>query len=66
MEKKVDIRVVSTPVTVEFECPHCEDDVRFDYDDFNDLVGEPCDWKYSSLKCPKCEKEIAIDDVEWD
>jgi len=66
MVEKVDITVVSTPVSIGFECPHCEEDVHFDYSDFVDQIGQPCDWKYSKIECPECGIEIEIDDVEWD
>ena len=63
---KIDLQVVSRPVTVEFECPHCMNDAQIDYSDFNDLIGEPYDWKYSKVDCPECGKSLEIDDVDWD
>ena len=50
---------------VTFECPHCKTEVVEKYGDFCIEVGEPCDWKYSKIECPECEKELEIDNAEW-
>ncbi|NFO86484.1 hypothetical protein FDC58_10520 [Clostridium botulinum] len=64
---KADIRIISEPVWVKFDCPFCGEEIEMLYDDFNDLIGcEVCDWEYSNFECPKCSKKIEIDDVEWD
>lgn len=63
--KKVDITVIQSPVAVEFECPHCEEDINIDFVEFEGMAGEPCDWCYTKIECPKCEKKIQIDNVEW-
>ena len=62
--KEVDIRVEQKPVSVQFVCPHCEEEVSIDFGDFLGIAGEPCDWKYTKIKCPKCGKSVEIDDVD--
>ena len=64
--KKSDISVVSIPTYIELECPYCQEDIKINYNDFCDLVGEPCDWSYESFNCPHCKKTIDIGYVDWD
>jgi len=63
---KADISVRQKPVSVVIECPHCDEEIEIDYQDFINQLGEPCDWSYSKIACPRCDKEIEIDNVEWD
>jgi predicted RNA-binding Zn-ribbon protein involved in translation (DUF1610 family) len=62
----IDLVVVQVPKYVEYECPHCEEEIEIDYNEFCDFVGEPPDWSCSRIKCPNCNKELKIDNVEWD
>ncbi|AGK97389.1 hypothetical protein [Clostridium pasteurianum] len=63
---KADIIVNQRPVSIKFDCPHCDEEIEIDYQEFIDMLGEPCDWNYSKFNCPRCEKEIEIDEVDWD
>ena len=62
---KASIKVITVPRHISLTCPHCYEELEILYNDFCEMVGEPCDWSYSSLNCPKCEKSINIDDIEW-
>jgi len=59
------IEVISIPSHISLTCPHCDEELEISYAKFCDMVGEPCDWKYSTLDCPDCEKSIEIDSVDW-
>lgn len=62
---KVDLRVIKEPVTVDFICPHCEEETEMDFNDFCNEIGEVCDWQYTKFECPECSKTIEIDGTEW-
>lgn len=63
-----DVRIIQRPIEVRIECPHCDEDIEVNYDEFIDFIGSdyPGDWGGQIIKCPRCEKEIEIDDIEWD
>lgn len=63
--EKVTVKVVQRPVHVDYECPHCEEEIEIPYNDFCDEVGDPCDWVYSKITCPECEKTIEIESDDW-
>jgi len=63
---KADITVIQKPVEIELDCPHCDEEIKIDYPEFAEILGEPCDWRYSKIYCPICGREIEIDDVDWD
>jgi len=65
MDNKIDISVITKPISIQFECPYCDSEVTIDYDDFESEVGECCDWPYSKIKCPECEKVLEIDNIDW-
>lgn len=60
--------IITTPVRVKVNCPHCYDELVTGYDNFIDIAGSEhsYDWEGVVIQCPNCEKEIEIDDVEWD
>ena len=59
------IEVITIPSHISLGCPYCDEELEIKYSDFCEMVGEPCDWKYSALDCPECEKSIDIDTVDW-
>ena len=65
VKRSASIEVISIPSHILLSCPHCDEEVEIKYSDFCEMVGEPCDWKYSALDCPECEKSIEIDSVDW-
>lgn len=64
--KKADFMIVQTPTYVEAECPYCELGFQLDCDELADISSYPGDWEGQTVECPNCEKEIIIDDVDWD
>lgn len=63
--RSTDIEVITIPSHISLTCPHCNEELEITYSDFCEMVGEPCDWTYSSLDCLECEKSIDIDTVDW-
>jgi len=66
MSEDVKITVVTTVVKIQFDCPHCRDGIEIAYKEFCGIVGEYCDWHDSDFECPNCEKQITIDEIDWD
>ena len=66
MSNKIDIVVNQRPVGVSFICPFCEEEIDIKYNEFCDMAGEPCDWSYKRIDCPKCEKKLRIDGCNWE
>ena len=62
------VRVIKTPIKTQIDCPHCDEEIMSSYGEFIKAMG--CeysgDWEGRVIQCPRCEKEIEIDDVEWD
>ncbi|KIS21687.1 hypothetical protein [Clostridium botulinum] len=65
---KADVRVIQKPVEIRIDCPHCCYEIDMSYSDFEDLMPSdyPGDWTGEKIECPNCEKEIEIEDNEWD
>ena len=56
--------IVSKPDYIAFTCPHCHDEVETPFSDVDyktDCWGDGawCD-------CPSCEKEVELDEYEYD
>lgn len=66
--ENIGVRVVTIPVEIAFTCPYCYWENSIDFDDFTEMmVSEyPGDWEGQTLKCEDCNKELNIEDVEWD
>ena len=67
MEKRqtVDIRVKQKPISVEWDCPGCDNGNSTPYNE--SLNGDDyCDWKYSIIECEHCGNKFKIDDIDWD
>ena len=67
-DNKTDITVIQIPTYVDFTCPHCDEDIEMDYDDFNNMMcsyywGE---WVQEEFTCPGCGETIEVNDVECD
>lgn len=41
----VEVAVNQKPVSVSFVCPICDHENEYDYGEFCDMCGEPCDWE---------------------
>lgn len=64
--ERIQVVVKQKPYAVGIQCPHCEHDMEFDYDDFCAIHGDPPDWYTETVTCPECGAEMTIDDQEWD
>ena len=64
-KKKASIEVITVPSHILLACPYCDEEMKIRYTDFCDIAGEPCDWAYSSIDCPECQKSIDVDTVDW-
>ena len=60
--------IITAPVRVTVDCPHCDEEIVTEYDNFIDVTGteQSCDWGGVVIQCPRCEKEIEIEDAVWD
>ena len=63
--KGVDITIIQAPVSVEFTCPHCEEEIDIDFVEFGHSLSSLL---YDSVdfKCPSCEKELSVNSAELD
>ena len=65
---KVDIVIEMVPRYVKYKCPHCENEISVDYDDFEDDRASDywADWKGDTVICDECGDEFEIGNVEVD
>lgn len=61
-----EITVLQTPVSVELTCDNCEEEIAFDYSEFIEKYGEPCDWDYIHITCPECGHINNVDSWTFD
>lgn len=63
-KKEVDFCIVSAPVGIRLECPHCELDIEIRWKD----VDVPESWsdQWPDVACPMCGKEISLGDWDYD
>lgn len=63
---KVLLTVYSKPEHVEFECPHCEEDIEIAYDEFEKMIGSDYwgDWQYNEFICPNCGGYIGVEEID--
>lgn len=62
---RVNIEIIREPSYVNFTCPHCDEEIEMDYDEFYDMMVSDYwgDWRYEEFCCPECGKDIEIDDI---
>lgn len=62
------VRIIEIPTIIQIDCPHCDKEIISGYDNFAKGMGSRCasDWEGRIIKCTNCEKEIEIEDWEWD
>lgn len=62
------VRIIEIPTIIQIDCPHCDKEIISGYDNFAKGMGSRCasDWGGKIIKCTNCEKEIEIEDWEWD
>lgn len=69
MRKDVDIIIQQVPVSVNFTCPHCEEDIKIDYERFKKLTGNDLGgliYDSNTFECPNCNGDLLIDEVALD
>lgn len=61
-QEPIDFRIVSAPVKIAFECPHCREEVEIPWRH----VDVPESWidKWPPIDCPECGKSVELG--EWD
>lgn len=60
----VDYIIISTPKWVQFECPHCHEEVEVLFEDVDYKTAFWHDGAW--VNCPKCGKEVELDNYEYD
>jgi len=62
--EEVDFRIISAPVAIRLDCPHCGEDIEIRWKD----VDVPESWsdQWSDVECPECGKEIPLGNWEYD
>ena len=56
--------IISRPHHIQFECPHCGNDVEVPFRDVDyntDYWGDG-----ASCICPACDEEVELDEFEYD
>ena len=53
--------IFSTPRSIGFECPHCQEEQEIMVEDLHEDV-----WELTSVECPNCHKEVELDEWEYD
>lgn len=66
MSKKITVTVHTKPVDVTLECPFCEEEMEWTYEDFCNEFGDPPDWNYNKFNCENCGAELEISDSDWE
>lgn len=63
-QKPTDFRIVSAPVEIAFECPHCGEEIKIPWRD----VDVPECWSdlWPSVECPECGKSVDLGEWEYD
>lgn len=64
--KLVEVTVAMAPSYVQYECPECGAKIQHDFKDFRSNYGYHTEWDGLTITCAKCEKEIKINNVDWD
>lgn len=60
----IDYTIVSAPVSVDFMCPHCFNDVEVPFSDVDFKTDYWVDVAYCN--CPLCDKEVELGDFDYD
>lgn len=62
--KPCDFRIVSKPVGIEFECPHCDSEVAVGWSEIE--VPESWSDSWPEVICPYCGKPVELGEWEYD
>lgn len=58
----VDARIVSSPVSVDYTCPCCSEEVSELFDSFTRDIW----YGYYMTCCPECGGDVMLEEVEYD
>ncbi len=63
-QELTDFRIVSAPVEIALECPHCGEEIKIPWRD----VDAPECWsdRWYPVDCPECGKSIELGEWEYD
>lgn len=64
MTDRVDFHISVKPVSIEFECPYCHDEISISWRDITppDYWGDTWD----DVECPECGKTVRLGDYDYD
>lgn len=62
--KPTDFHIDVKPVSITFQCPHCEAEVTVPWRELDVPAYWGDDWGY--IECPECEKEVRLGDYDYD
>ncbi len=63
-QKPTNFLIVSAPVKIEFECPHCGEKIEIAWRDV-DVPENWCD-EWPPVDCPECGKSVDLGEWEYD
>lgn len=63
-DKTADFHISVKPVSIEFECPHCHEEVKIHWNNLNVPEYWGDDW--GEVDCPECEESVKLGDYEYD
>lgn len=60
----IDYTIISKPAYIQFECPHCHEDVEIPFNEvfFNSDYWGDGGWTF----CSECGKEVELDNYDYD
>ena len=63
-KRRTDFRIISRPVEIVFECPHCEvsQEIKWGDMDVPEYWGD--DW--GEVECPTCGETVELGDYDYD
>ena len=63
-DKRVDFHINVKPVSIDFECPHCNYEIDISWDDLHVPEYWGDDW--GEVDCPECGKSVRLGDYDYD
>lgn len=60
----VDYTIISKPVYIKFECPYCGEEIEVPFEEVDyktDYWGDG-----ARVDCPNCDKEVELNNYEYD
>lgn len=69
MRKGIEIKILQKPVEVVFNCAYCDKEIEVEYEEFEIITSSDLMdifYENPSFKCPKCNEELYVAEVELD